>query len=294
MKRLSNPLLKIIDNIKNNQYSDISNIKIEEMAVLNESYNDLHNRLNKEIKRSSNILKDKNQFIADTVHQLRTPLTNIMMNGEMIKQFQTDKSLSSYIDKIDSSINMLSNFYEDLAYVVSADTIEYPPNNINLSDFLKKRIEFFSIISKVSHKEIQATIEEDIFTHINQIELERIIDNNLSNGMKYATKNKPITITLSQSNDTAILAIRTYGNPIKDTTKIFEKNFREDEAKRGLGLGLNMVKNICEKYHIFYDVTYEDGQNVFIYNFSVKCLSYTSQVRGSTENTPSACGGANH
>ncbi len=273
MKRLSNPLLKIVDNIKNNQYSDIRNIKIAEMAVLNESYNNLHNRLNKEIERSSNILKDKNQFIADTVHQLRTPLTNIMMNGEMIKQFQTDKSLSSYIDRIDSSINMLSNFYEDLAYVASADTIEYAPKNINLSDFLKKRIYFFSTISKVSHKEIQSTIEEDIFTNINQIELERIIDNNISNGIKYATKNKPININLLQSNDTAILAIKTYGNQIKDKNKIFEKNFREDEAKRGLGLGLNMVKNICGKYNIFYNVTYEDGQNIFTYIFQSSMLN---------------------
>ena len=273
MRRLSNPLLKIIDNIKNNQYSDIRNIKVEEMAVLNESYNDLHNRLNKEVERSANILKDNKQFIADTVHQLRTPLTNIMMNGEMIKQFQTDKSLSSYIDRIDSSINMLSNFYEDLAYVASVDTIEYPPKNINLSDFLKTRIEFFSTISKVSHKEIKSIIEEDIFTHINEIELERIIDNNLSNAIKYATKNKPININLLQSNDTAILAIKTYGNQIKDKNKIFEKNFREDEAKRGLGLGLNMVKNICGKYNIFYNVTYEDGQNIFTYIFQSSMLN---------------------
>lgn len=269
IKRLSNPLLKIISNIKNNQYSNVSNIKIKEMAVLNESYNDLHNRLNKEVERSTNILKDNKQFIADTVHQLRTPLTNIMMNGEMIKQFQTDKSLSSYIDKIDSSIVMLSNFYEDLAYVASADTIEYLPKNINFSEFLNKRIEFFSTISKVSHKETQATIEEDIFVNINQIELERIIDNNISNGIKYATKNKPISISLLQLNDTAIFSIKTYGNPIKDTNKIFEKNFREDEAKRGLGLGLNMVKNICEKYQISYRVTYEDGQNVFSYITSI-------------------------
>jgi signal transduction histidine kinase len=272
IRKLSNPLLKIIDNIKNNQYSDISDIKIAEMTILNGSYNDLHNRLNKEIERSANILKDKNQFIADTVHQLRTPLTNIMMNGEMIKQFQTDKSLSSYIDKIDSSINMLSNFYEDLAYVASADTIEYSPININLSDFLKKRIEFFSTISKVSHKEIQATIEEDIFTHINQIELERIIDNNLSNAMKYASKNKPVIINLLQLNGSARLIIKTYGIQIKDKNKIFEKNYRENEAKRGLGLGLNMVKNICEKYHIPYNVTYENGQNVFTYLFQSSIL----------------------
>ena len=138
---------------------------------------------------------------------------------------------------------------------------------------MKKRITFFSTISRVSHKEIQATIEEDIFTHINHIELERIIDNNISNGMKYAIKNKPITISLLQSNDVAILAIKTYGSQIKDKNKIFEKNFREDEAKRGLGLGLNMVKNICEKYHISYNVAYEDGQNIFTYVFQSSMLN---------------------
>lgn len=267
MKRLSNPLLKIVDNIKNNQYSDVCNIKIQEMAVLNESYNDLHNKLNREIALNITLLKENKRFIADTVHQIRTPLTNIMMNTEMIKHKQTDESLSSYIDKIDSSINMLTNFYEDFAYIASADTMEYPPKNINLSDFLKKRIDFFATISKVSHKEIQSMIEDDIFIHINQIELERVIDNNISNGIKYATKNKPINIHLSQSNNVAVLAIKTYGNPIKNKDKIFDKNFRENEAKRGLGLGLNMVKNICEKYHVSYYVTYEDGQNVFTYIF---------------------------
>ena len=87
--------------------------------------------------------------------------------------------------------------------------------------------------------------------------------------MKYAARKKPVTIHLLQSNGTATLVIKTFGNEIKYKTKIFEKNFREDESKRGLGLGLNMVKNICGKYHISYNVTYEDGQNVFTYNFQL-------------------------
>lgn len=274
MKRLSNPLLKIVTNIQNNQYSDVDDIKIKEIAILNESYNDLHNRLNREVELNANILKDNKRFIADTVHQIRTPLTNIMMNNEMIKKLQTDESLSSYIEKIDSSINMLSNFYEDFAYITSADTIEYPAKNINLSNFLENRISFFSTLSKISRREIQSTIEDDIFIHINQIELERVIDNNISNGIKYATKNKLININLFQSNNIAVLIFKTYGEKIKDKDKIFEKNFRENEAKRGLGLGLNMVKNICEKYHVSYNVTYEDGQNVFSYIFKLSSISH--------------------
>ena len=63
------------------------------------------------------------------------------------------------------------------------------------------------------------------------------------------------------------LEFKTYGKPIKDTSKLFEKNYRENESKRGLGLGLNMVKGICEKYGISYEITYKDGQNIFTYRF---------------------------
>ncbi|MEA3498818.1 MAG: hypothetical protein U9R16_07160, partial [Campylobacterota bacterium] len=63
------------------------------------------------------------------------------------------------------------------------------------------------------------------------------------------------------------LEFKTFGKPIVDTDKIFDKNYREDESKRGLGLGLNMVKGICEKYDINYEVSYEDGQNIFRYRF---------------------------
>ena len=100
--------------------------------------------------------------------------------------------------------------------------------------------------------------------------MERIIDNNISNGIKYALSNKPITINLTKTNDTVTLSFKTYGNPIKNKEKVFEKNYREDEAKRGLGLGLNMVKGICEKYDIAYSVSYENEQNIFTYSLKTQ------------------------
>ncbi len=228
----------------------------------------MHLKLNKRIEENINLLKDNRRFIADTVHQIRTPLTNIMMNSEMVKKFQTDDSLSTFIDKIDSSINMLSNSYEDLAYITSADTIEYPPSKVDASEMVQKRIHFFTTISKVNHKEIESDIHGGIFLNINLIELERVIDNNISNGIKYATKNKPIIINLFRTNDIVTMEFQTFGKPIKDRERVFEKNYREDEAKRGLGLGLNMVKSICEKNDVTYVATYADGKNIFTYTFS--------------------------
>ena len=218
-------------------------------------------------QKNIQLLKVNKRFVADTVHQIRTPLTNIMMNSEMIQRNQTDDTTSNYTDQINASINMLTNSYEDLSYIASSDTIEYNPTLLCLSDIVSQRIKFFTTISKVSFKKIIADIQSDIKFNINQIELERLIDNNISNGIKYADTNKPITVTLTKENDTVILEFKTFGKPIEDTLKLFEKNYREDESKRGLGLGLDIVKRICEKYGIKYEVSNNNGQNIFSYKF---------------------------
>ena len=264
------PINTIRESLINSQKIEDDSILLsnDELSDISKIYNKLYEKLSNEINLNSNLLKEDKRFIADTVHQIRTPLTNIMMNAEMVKKLQKDSSLYSFIDKIDASVNMLSNSYEDLAYITTSDTFEYAAAKINLTHILKDRIRFFSTISKVSKKEIESNIEDNIFININQIEVERIIDNNISNAIKYATKNELITINLYKNNDKLILEFKSFGNAIKNKDRIFDKNYREDEGKRGLGLGLNMVKNICDKYGILYEVSYLNNQNIFTYNLS--------------------------
>jgi len=279
-QRFTNPIEKIANSItlhqkvadkkitsSNNELSDISN-----------KYNNLFDNLNKEIVLNETLLKDNKQFIANTVHQIRTPLSNIMMNAEMVKKHQKDDTLSDFMDQIDASVNMLSNSYEDLAYITTYNSLEYRPTRVNASNMLHNRIKFFSTISKVNFKEITAEIQNEIWININSMELERIIDNNISNGIKYATPKLPITIDLTKNSDdnSATLKFKTFGKPIRDITKVFEENYRENDAKRGLGLGLNMVKGICEKYGIVYSTTHKDEQNIFTYIFKLNPQFMTS------------------
>lgn len=272
---IKNSFTKKIDTIVEsiNNHQRIENKELlsqgDELSIVSKEYNALFDSLNKEIKINENLLLENKRFIADTVHQIRTPLANIMMNGEMVRRFQKDDSLSLFIEQIDASINMLSNSYEDLAYVTSYDTIDYNPSMVHLSDMLHKRILFFETISKVNFKHILSHIEDDIYVYINEVELERVIDNNISNGIKYSHENRPITIALQKIDDVVVLSFKTYGKPIKDRERIFEKNYREDSAKRGLGLGLNMVKIICEKYGIDYSVSYQNGKNIFTYSIQI-------------------------
>ena len=239
----------------------------DEIAIIAKEYNALIASLNTEIVTNKKLLEENRRFIADTVHQIRTPLTNIMMNSEMIKRSDPSCKSANFVDQINASINMLTNAYEDLSYTITYDTIEYTPSLLCLSTVLEDRIKFFTTISKVNFKEIQASIQKEIMITINQIELERVIDNNIANALKYGNTNKAVLITLSETNNQILLEFKTFAQPIKNPQKIFDKNYREDHSKRGLGLGLNMVKKICQKYNISYGVSYKDHYNIFTYIF---------------------------
>ena len=228
----------------------------------------LHVKLKNQIEHNQLLLDENKQFIADMVHQIRTPLSVIMTNSSLI-EMKSDKQVSSYITQINSAINMLSNSYEDLSYIISNDIIEYKPVEIDLSNFLNDRIEFFNVIAEANKKVISTNILNDLKVSINDTELERLVDNNLSNAIKHSNDQSEIKVVLERkSNPGIILKFISKGNNIHHVNKLFDRDYTENnEAKRSLGLGLNMVKIICEKNNIEYSAHSKDNINTFTYIF---------------------------
>ena len=268
--RITKPLMKLIDKMKQNKPCYECDSYIQEIDDVKNSYNILHSKLNKEIEKNKNLLELNRRFIVDTIHQIRTPLQIIMLNMDLLKFQIKDKDVEEIIEEIDAAVAMLTNSYEDLAYLSSNNTaITYKPALIDIAKVLKSRMGFFSNIAKVNDKRLVDNIKEDSIEYmINRIEFERIIDNNISNAIKYST-GSDIEITLKKESDRVVLTFASEGDPIKNPDKIFDKNYREQAHKRGLGLGLNIVKNICDKYSIKYRVYYKDGKNVFEYVFKL-------------------------
>jgi len=227
----------------------------------------LYIKLQNQIETNQRLLDDNKLFIADMVHQIRTPLTVIMTNTSLI-EMKTKEQVSSYITQINSAINMLSNSYEDLSYIISNDTIEYKAIEIDLTDFLNDRINFFEVIAHANDKTIDTNIQSNIKVYMNDTELERLVDNNLSNAIKHSDEKSEIEIVLEKNDSEIILKFISKGQEIRDVSMIFDKNYTESYgAKRSLGLGLNMVRTICEKNHIRYSAHSEDNTNTFTYIF---------------------------
>ncbi|MFC2073531.1 histidine kinase dimerization/phospho-acceptor domain-containing protein, partial [Campylobacterota bacterium] len=229
----------------------------------------LHITLQKQIENNQQLLDENRQFIADMVHQIRTPLSVIMTNTSLI-EMKSELQISSYITQINSAINMLSNSYEDLSYIISNDTIEYKPIELDFTDFINERIDFFEVIAQANEKTISTNIANDVRVTMNDTELERLIDNNLSNAIKHSNDKSEIEIVLEKNSSEIVLKFISKGENIRDVTKLFDKNYTESYgAKRSLGLGLNMVKTICEKNSIDYSAHSEKGINTFTYILKV-------------------------
>ena len=233
-------------------------------------YHDSQNALEEEKKVKASVLKENREFISLMTAHMRVPLSVIMNNFSFLEKKSSSK-LEKYLTQIDSAINMLKKSYDDLEYLSTNHHLTYENTTVNLNEFIQNRIDFFSSIMEVQHRTLNYTFDEDIFIKINNIELERLIDNNISNAIKYSQKNSKIDIKLYKLKNLYCLSFASKGEAINEINKIFDKNYQENnDAKRSLGLGLFMVKTICNKYNIIYEVKYKDGMNIFKYYFKTE------------------------
>lgn len=206
-----------------------------------------------------------NAFFNDAMHELRTPIGVMQLNLEILKKRGKTKEVSRLLN----SLNTIMMIYEDIEYLIKYKYVDYRKEKVNLSQFLGDRIDFFSDFSSSKHIILHRDIEANIYFDINRIEIQRVIDNTISNAIKYSDKHKDIYIKLSQNNEKIILSVEDNGNGIKDTNKIFTRYYRETEIKGGFGIGLSIVKHICQKNKININVKSNLGKgSTFTYSFT--------------------------
>jgi signal transduction histidine kinase len=240
--------------------------KGDEISRISRTYNWLLSDLKNEINAKQTLLTQFKTFTANAIHQVRTPLSVIKIAHTMLDDTTHKEARLNIL----SSIVSMEHLYDSLAFTLQNETIELPVSALNLSLILEERANLFAPVAYSLDTEIITAVRKDIFVEMNQSELEYLIDNNLSNALKYGQPFKPITLTLTSSPKESILLFESHGGPISDTSEIFKRYIREDHSKSGSGIGLHIVATICERYQIIIQVSYEDGKNCFRYFFPTK------------------------
>ena len=235
----------------------------DEISSMMHIYNQLLLDLNREIITNEELLEQFKDFTGNAIHQIRTPLSVIKIVLEMIETKNRDAIL-----QIESSLISIEHMYDSLAYGLQKNEIEFIAQKLDFSKLLEERISIFSTVARAHDREIFSQIEPDIYVNINKTEAEYLIDNNISNAIKYGSLAKKIEISLCSIEDEAVLSILSAGEKIEDKEVIFERYHRGEKSRKGSGVGLHMVQSICKKSSILINIEYLDGYNRFNYYIS--------------------------
>jgi len=230
-------------------------------------YDEQSKRLEKQMNYSKNLLASHRQFLRYTVHEMNSPLSVILSSIEL---HEMEFGRSHYLENIEVAVKSIFSMYDDLSYLVKKDHIRYMKQKIDLVDYVRSRVDFFAqVADKAKSMFIFETNCKESYILFNETKLQRIIDNNLTNAIKYTYENEQIIVSLHQEHDNCHFFIASHSRKIQEPEKIFEEYYREEQSQEGFGLGLNLVRRICKEENV--KITLHSSENItsFSYKFKV-------------------------
>lgn len=224
-----------------------------------------HLNLYKSRQHVKELLSQQDYFIKKIMHEMNTPLSVITLNAQILERsFGT----GTCIDTIKASSKILASIYNDMAYLVKKEQRKEQPEWIDILEFSSSRIAYFHEIAAIKEIKLDLEVEAEYALYICPTELERIIDNTLSNAIKYSPQNSTIEFLVGQDKEGAFIAIIDNGDGIESSQKIFDAYYQGSYGNKGLGIGLATVKEICELNSIQIDLQSNPSQGSrFAYYF---------------------------
>ena len=218
------------------------------------------------------------QFVADASHELKTPLTVIMTNAELLNSPDFDETrrsqFAAHILTMSRQMRQLIEEMLDLARTDSGQA-NLVLSQVDLSKLVSDAVLPFEPVFFEAGLTLTADIQEGITLRGSGQHLRQTADILLDNARKYAAPPGEVTVTLTRTGSRCRLAVSNPGPEIskEDLKNIFKRFYRSDAAhtQRGsYGLGLSIAQNIVLRHHGKIWAESKNGRNTFFVELPVK------------------------
>ncbi|HIQ46722.1 MAG TPA: HAMP domain-containing histidine kinase [Sulfurovum sp.] len=204
-------------------------------------------------------------FIKDSMHEINTPLSIINLNADLFANKYGD---NKYLQRMKSASKTLATIYNDMDYLIKQGRVEYKCQEIDFGEFIKNRVDYFQEIANLKGMQLDTKLDKEIYYEFSKTKLQRIVDNTISNAIKYSPDKSIVKISLELIHEKIIFTVEDKGVGIENVDKIFSRYYRENNAKGGFGIGLNIVKQIIDEENIELSVSSVIGEGTrFTYIF---------------------------
>jgi signal transduction histidine kinase len=211
-------------------------------------------------------LQLNDEFIKDILHDFNTPISTLLINTKLLKKKFGENSITKRIEQNINNILFLQNNFN--SYIQN--------DKLNFTEFNLKPL-LNQIIQEYIKEYINLTFEnkvENITINSNKDALNRILHNIISNSCKYNKKNGTVKIILINN----ILTIEDSGLGIKNPKKVFQRYYKEND--RGIGIGLHIVKTLCDKLNIKINIFSQYQKQTKVMLDFTKIVSTPSELKG--------------
>jgi len=233
-----------------------------ELVDLAASFNEMLDRIEEAFLRLTD-------FSADIAHELRTPVTSLMMQNQVV--LSQSRNIDEYREILYSNIEeyeRMAQMISDMLFLAQADNGLRKPDNakVNLTTEVRSLFDYYEALAEERH--VTLSVEGDARTSGDRSMLRRALNNLLANAIRYTATGGTVVIHLEQLNSgEASIVIENPGRDIapEHLTRLFDRFYRVDPSRHegGAGLGLAIVRSIINAHSGTIKVTSSGGVTRF-------------------------------
>lgn len=209
------------------------------------------------VRPVENAWEDQKQFIADASHELKTPLTIILTNAQLLRSPDFDETQKQrFSDNILDTATRMRTLIEGLLDLSRADRgiLHSDVTDLNFSELVEQQLCIYEPIYFEHGLTLQQELADDIHVSGSPTQLTQVLDILLDNADKYALPASQIRVKLNVAHHSCLLSVTTAGDPLsaKDQVAIFKRFYRVDQShsdSSSYGLGLSIADTIVRAHH---------------------------------------------
>ena len=206
----------------------------------------------KAVKPAAESYEKQKQFITDANHELKTPLTLIRTNLDIM---ETEMGANEWLADIREEARIMTELVNRLVSLARMDeeNTKLPKDPFSLSEVVLDTVSAFAPHINRQHKKLVTEIPDDIPYHGNEAAIRQLISILMDNAVEYCDPGGVIAVTLRGGKHPAVLVDNTYTAVDSiELERLFDRFYRADKARTyggGFGIGLSIAKAIVEKHH---------------------------------------------
>ena len=202
--------------------------------------------------------RQQRQFFSDASHELKTPLTVILSNAEMLETSDLPERESRWRDNILSESRQMKTLVEEMLTLSRTEDAQRKPTvaDVDLSDLSEDCALAFEPVAFEAGKPLSWDVTPALTVSGDGEKLRRLLSILLDNAAKYGAPGEGIVLSLRAERSQAILSVAngSGGHPIppEELPRLFERFYRADASRgeqSGFGLGLPIAQAIAKEHH---------------------------------------------